>query len=59
MSEAANPKAAAPPPAAAAPALPDGVTAADYGLFEQTADEGMARWLGVLQESCLEATKSS
>ena len=55
MSEAANSRAAATTPAASAPALPDGVTAADYALFEQTANEGMARWLGVLQQSCLEA----
>ena len=33
----------------------DGITDEDRALFEQTANEGMARWLGVLQESCLEA----
>ena len=33
----------------------DGITDEDRALFEQAANEGMARWLGVLQESCLEA----
>ena len=33
----------------------DGITDEDRALFEQAANEGMARWLGVLQQSCLEA----
>ena len=55
MSEAANPEAAATTPAESAPALPHGVTREDYALFEQAANEGMARWIGALQQSCLEA----
>ena len=33
----------------------DGITDEDRALFQQAANEGMARWLGVLQESCLES----
>jgi amidase len=33
----------------------DGITDEDQALFEQTAKEGMARWVGALQQSCLEA----
>ena len=55
MNDTATPWSAATTPAESAPALPHGVTGEDYALFEQAANEGMARWVGVLQQSCLEA----
>ena len=55
MNDTATPRSAATMPAESAPALPHGVTREDYALFEQAANEGMARWIGVLQQSCLEA----
>ena len=33
----------------------DGITDEDRALFQHAASEGMARWLGVLRESCLES----